>query len=232
MRRFFKGFLSAILKLMLYLLVITVGWVLLYRFVNPPFTPLMVIRYAEESSKDRSISKKWKDYKDISYDLALAVIAAEDQNFLKHNGFDVEAIQEAADTNKKRKKVRGASTISQQVAKNAFLWPSRTWLRKGLEGYFTFLIEIFWSKKRILEVYMNVAEMGEGVYGAEAAAQLYFKKPAKSLTRGESALLAAILPDPRRMSPAKPSEYVYERQRWIIQQMSNLGSLKLLRENK
>jgi monofunctional biosynthetic peptidoglycan transglycosylase len=232
MRRFFKGFLSAILKLMLYLLVITVGWVLLYRFVNPPFTPLMVIRYAEESSKDRSISKKWKDYKDISDDLALAVIAAEDQNFLKHNGFDVEAIQEAADTNKKRKKVRGASTISQQVAKNAFLWPSRTWLRKGLEGYFTFLIEILWSKKRILEVYMNVAEMGEGVYGAEAAAQLYFKKPATSLTRGESALLAAILPDPRRMSPAKPSEYVYERQRWIIQQMSNLGSLKLLRENK
>ena len=223
---------SAILKLMLYLLVITVGWVLLYRFVDPPFTPLMAIRYVEDSSKDGPISKKWKDYKDISDDLALAVIAAEDQNFLKHNGFDVEAIQQAADKNKKRKKVRGASTISQQVAKNAFLWPSRTWLRKGLEAYFTFLIEIFWSKKRILEVYMNVAEMGEGVYGAEAAAQLYFKKPARSLTRGESALLAAILPDPRKMSPAKPSEYVYERQRWIIQQMSNLSSLKLLTEDK
>lgn len=230
MKELFKRFYRIFLKFILYFLAVSVAWVIVYRFVNPPFTPLMVMRYVESSSKNKSINKKWKDYEDISENLALAVIAAEDQNFLKHNGFDVEAIQEAVDKNKKRKRVRGASTISQQVIKNVFLWPSRTWLRKGLEAHFTFLIEVFWSKKRILEVYLNVAEMGDGVYGAEAAAQFYFKKPAKSLTRGEAALIAAILPNPRKMSPAKPSAYVYERQRWIIQQMNNLGSIKLFDE--
>ena len=230
MKELFKRFYRIVLKFILYFLAISVAWVIVYRFVNPPLTLLMVMRYVESSSKNKSINKKWKDYEDISENLALAVMAAEDQNFLKHNGFDVEAIQEAVDKNKKRKRVRGASTISQQVIKNVFLWPSRTWLRKGLEAYFTFLIEVFWSKKRILEVYLNVAEMGDGIYGAEAAAQFYLKKPARSLTRDEAALIAAIIPNPRKMSPARPSAYVYERQRWIIQQMDNLGSITPLGE--
>jgi len=219
---------NGLLKFILYFLVITVVWVAIYRFVNPPITPVMVIRYFESDGKDKSIKKEWKDYDHISKNMALAIIAAEDQRFFEHNGFDTEAIQKAINRNKKAKRVRGASTISQQVAKNVFLWPSRTWFRKGLETYFTFLVEAFWSKKRILEVYLNVAEMGDGVYGAEAAAKAYFKKPAKNLTGEEAALIAAVLPNPRKMSPAKPSAYVYKRQRWIIQQMNNLGSIEFL----
>src|ERR1700758_1932113 len=152
-----------LLKFILCFFVVTITWVIVYRFVNPPITPLMVIRYFESGSKNKSINKKWKDYEHISENMALAVIAAEDQNFFEHHGFDIEAIEKALHKNKKVKRIRGASTISQQVAKNVFLWPSRTWLRKGLEAYFTFLIETFWGKKRILEVYLNVSEMGDGI---------------------------------------------------------------------
>ncbi|HWP91848.1 MAG TPA: monofunctional biosynthetic peptidoglycan transglycosylase [Thermodesulfobacteriota bacterium] len=230
MRRLLNRVFISILKLILYFLLITLAWVLIYRFVNPPVTPLMVIRYFQSETPDRSIHKTWKDYNDISENLALAVIAAEDQKFFEHNGFDIESILEAVEEKRNGKRPRGASTISQQVAKNVFLWPSRTWLRKGLESYFTFLVELLWDKKRILEVYLNVAEMGNGIYGAEAAAQAYFKKPAKKLSKNEAALIAAVLPNPRRMSPARPSAYVYERQRWILKQMSNLGSVELLSE--
>ncbi len=232
MRKVLKRFFGRFLKFTLYFLIITAAWVALYRFFHPLITPLMVIRYFESCSKTRSINYKWKDYEDISENLALAIIAAEDQKFFDHRGFDVEAIQEAALENKDRKRIRGASTISQQAAKNMFLWPSRTWLRKGLEAYFTFLLELFWDKKRILELYLNVAEMGDGIYGAETAARVYFNKPAKSLTIGQAALIAAALPNPRTMSPVKPSAYVYQRHRWIIQQMGNLGSVELLSQKR
>lgn len=232
MRKLTLRLFKALFKFILYLLIITLAWVFIYRFVNPAVTPLMAIRYFETKAPDRSIRKTWKDYEDISENLALAVIAAEDQKFFEHKGFDVESILEAIERNRKEESPRGASTISQQVSKNVFLWPSKTWLRKGLESYFTFLVELVWGKKRILEVYLNVAEMGDGIYGAEAASQAYFRKSAKNLTKSEAALIAAVLPNPRAMSPAKPSAYVYERQRWILKQMSNLGSIELLSEKR
>jgi monofunctional glycosyltransferase len=225
MKKSLNRFLNILKKIVLYFLIVTVAWVIIYRFVNPPITPLMVIRYFEKGGKNKSINKKWKDYEHISKNMALAIIAAEDQNFFEHHGFDIEAIEKALHKNKRAKRIKGASTISQQVAKNVFLWPSRTWLRKGLEAYFTFLVETFWGKKRILEVYLNVAEMGDGIYGAEAAARLYFKKAAMSLTKDEAALIAAVLPDPKIMSPARPSTYLYKRQQWIIEQMSNLSGI-------
>lgn len=221
-----------ILKIILSLIIITVCWVLLYRLVNPPITPLMVIRYLESDANSRKILKTWKDYGSISENLSLAVVAAEDQKFFEHNGFDFNAIREAAIINITENRVKGASTISQQVAKNVFLWPERSWLRKGAEAYFTMLIEAFWSKKRILEIYLNVVEMGNGIYGAEKASQIYFGKPAARLTRDEAALMAAILPSPQKMSPASPSSYLYKRQKWIREQMDKIGNLKALSEQR
>lgn len=204
--------------------IFSVAWVVTYRFVAPPVTFLMIARYFQ----DTGIDKEWTDYKAISPNMVLAVVASEDQNFFEHNGFDFEAIEKAIENNKKRnirrKRVKGASTISQQTAKNVFLWPARNWIRKGFEAYFTVLIEVFWSKERILEVYLNVAEMGKGVYGAEAASKKYFKKPAMQLNRGEAALIAAALPNPRKFSPVAPSVYLLRRQRWIVGQMENLGT--------
>ena len=156
--------------------------------------------------------------------MSLAAMAAEDQKFEDHFGFDMEAIKKAEEYNAKHKgkKVHGASTISQQTAKNVFLFPSRSWIRKGFEVYFTFLIEIFWSKERIMEVYLNVIETGDGIYGAEAAAQEYFQKPAKKLSVREAALIAAILPNPRKWSPVHPSPFVQRKSQRIIQFMSDL----------
>jgi monofunctional glycosyltransferase len=165
------------------------------------------------------IRKQWVPLEKISISMQHAVVAAEDQAFEEHFGLDFEAIEKAIDYNKSHKKKKGASTISQQVAKNVFLWQSRTWLRKGLEVYCTFLIELLWSKERILEVYLNVAEMGNGVFGCEAAAQYYFKKPASKLTEEEAALIAACLPNPIKYRANSPSDYVRRRQRWIISQM-------------
>ncbi|MBI2269886.1 MAG: monofunctional biosynthetic peptidoglycan transglycosylase, partial [Bacteroidetes bacterium] len=153
------------------------------------------------------------------------VICSEDQNFLDHHGFDMDAIEKAVKHNKKHKRKRGASTISQQTAKNVFLWPGRSWIRKGFEVYFTFLIELCWSKERIMEVYLNVIEMGNGIYGAEAAAKTFFHKPAKSLTSSQSALIAAVLPNPRKFSVAHPSGYVVSRQQWVLQQMGFWGGV-------
>ena len=164
---------------------------------------------------------------EISDNLKLAVIASEDQNFPSHNGFDYKAIQKAMEDNKKGKRVRGASTISQQTAKNIFLWPQRSWFRKGLEVYFTFWIELLWSKERILEVYLNSIEMGKGVYGAEAAAQAWFKKSAENLTAYEAAAIAAILPNPREYRANPASSYIGGRQGWIVRQMRNLGTINL-----
>ena len=161
--------------------------------------------------------------KEMSPHASLAVMAAEDQLFPDHNGFDIKSIKKALDSNKKKtSRIRGASTISQQVAKNVFLWQGRSWLRKGMEVYFTFMIEMIWGKKRILEVYLNVAEMGKGIFGIEAAAQKYFKKPAKKLTRTESAKIAACLPNPKKYSVNPASNYILKRYPWVLAQMDNL----------
>ena len=189
----------------------------------------MLIRCTEQlfSDKELRLKKSWKSIEKISPSLTLAVIAAEDQKFTEHFGFDMQAIEKAQKYNerKKGKRIRGASTITQQTAKNVFLWRGSGWtryLRKGFEVYFTFLIEVFWSKERIMEVYLNVAEWGEGIYGAEAAAQKYFHKSAGKLTAAESALLAAVLPNPRKWSPAKPTSYILKRQAWILNNMPRI----------
>lgn len=184
----------------------------------------MAIRYFENPEED--IQHDWVPMEEISYHLPLAVVASEDQNFLNHSGFDVKAIEKAMEDNKKGRRVRGASSISQQTAKNVFLWPDRSWFRKGMEVYFTFLIELFWSKERILEVYLNSIEMGKGIYGAEAAAQAWFNKPAKNLTAYESAAIAAILPNPRQYRANPASNFIAGRKNWIVRQMQNLGRLQ------
>jgi monofunctional biosynthetic peptidoglycan transglycosylase len=218
---------SILSKVLLWFLMVTVLWVLVYKFVNPPITLLMVQRNMERSSADRpsKMKKEWVDFEDISDNMKRAAVSAEDQLFLKHIGFDVKAIEKAFATNKKGKKIKGGSTISQQTAKNVFLWPGRSWVRKGFEAYFTLLIEILWSKERILEVYLNVIEMGDGVYGAEAAAQEYFGKSCHKLTRSQSALIAACFPNPRRWTPRKPTRYIKHRQYLILRNMKRLGPL-------
>lgn len=197
---------------------------MLYRFINPPATPLMLIRVIESIANEKkpSINKDWVSLDEISPNLVLAVIASEDNNFETHYGLDFKAIEKAKKLNERGKKMRGASTITQQTAKNAFLWPARTYVRKGLELYFTGLIELFWGKQRIMEVYLNVIEMGDGIYGAEAASRKYFNKPAKNLTRAEAAAIAAVLPNPRKWHPDKPTAYVARKKSWIMWNMNNV----------
>jgi monofunctional biosynthetic peptidoglycan transglycosylase len=194
----------------------------LYRFVPPPLTPLMVIRLFDGNW----ISKDWVPYEEISPNLARAVIAAEDGRFCAHWGFDFKAIQKALRDNQRSDRLRGGSTITNQTAKNTFLWPGDTLLtryaRKAIEPYFTLLIEVMWGKRRILEVYVNVVEWAPGIYGAEAAAGHHFGKPAAELTRREAALLAAVLPNPRRLDAGKPSSYVSRRARQIQALMSDV----------
>ena len=162
--------------------------------------------------------------------IQLAVICSEDQKFLKHNGFDIEAIEKAYEYNKKGKRIKGGSTISQQTAKNVFLWPERSWLRKGLETYFTFLIEQIWTKERILEVYLNSIEMGPGVYGVEAASQYWFKKPASRLDAYEAAAIASILPNPRKYRANPATSYIQKRKQWIVKQMKFYGKFDLKKQ--
>lgn len=202
--------------------VATISWVILLIFINPPLTYLQLKRGFERKTagKEWKIDKKWLDYENMSDNLKRAAIAGEDAHFMTHNGFDTKAIKKAFERNRSGKSLRGASTISQQVAKNVFLWPERSWVRKGLEAYFTILIETFWSKKRILEVYLNVIEMGQGVYGADAAARYYFHKSAKSLTRKEAALIIAILPSPQKWDAKRPSAYVNRRANSIVRYMN------------
>jgi monofunctional biosynthetic peptidoglycan transglycosylase len=207
---------------------------ILFRFVPVPVTPLMIIRCVEQmtSGEAPKLKKEWISLQQMSPNLVLAVISSEDQKFSEHFGFDFEAIEKVAKQNERLKKrgkpIKGGSTISQQCAKNVFLFPQRSYIRKAFEVYFTFLIEICWSKKRIMEVYLNVIEMGNGIYGAQAASQAYFKKDARYLTAKEAALIAAILPNPRKWNPSKPSGYVNKRKNWILRQMSHLrGSVQL-----
>lgn len=220
-----KRFFGFIFRLLAGLILFSILIVIIYGWVPVPFTPLMAIRYIE--NPDEGIRHQWVPIEEISNNLKIAVIASEDQNFPNHRGFDVKAIEKAMDENQAGKRTRGASSISQQTAKNVFLWPDRSWVRKGFEVYFTFLIETFWSKERILEVYLNSIEMGKGIYGAEAASRAWFNKPAKNLTPYEAAAIAAILPNPRvyRANPA--SNYIQGRKSWIVRQMQNMGPVTL-----
>ena len=215
-----------LLKCCVWFVILTVLWVVIYRYVPVYYTPLMAIRSFENTEKNSTFKHEWINIEDISIHLQKAVICSEDQKFLTHNGFDIEAIEKAYENNKKSKRIKGASTISQQTAKNVFLWPNRSWLRKGLETYFTFLIEKLWSKERILEVYLNSIEMGNGVYGAEAAAKHWFGISANRLNMNQSAAIAAILPNPRRYKAQPATPYISNRKQWIIKQMSFYGPLK------
>lgn len=196
------------------------------RFVDPPGSAFMLARSVEAwraGVEGFRIDARPVPLAQVSAQLALAVVAAEDQKFPSHAGFDLDAIAGALEGNAEGRRVRGASTISQQVAKNLFLWSGRSWLRKGLEAWFTVLIESLWPKQRILEVYLNLAEFGDGIYGAEAAAQRFFGRPAAALGRAQAARLAAVLPNPRIYRVDRPSRYVLTRQRWIERQMDQLG---------
>lgn len=194
-------------------------YIVLLRWINPPITITQLSNWMD----GHGLKRDYIDFEDMSPNIRLAVIASEDQLFPDHNGFDIKSIKKALESNKKKsKRVRGASTISQQVAKNVFLWQGRSWVRKGLEVYFTFMIELIWSKERILEMYLNVAEMGKGIFGVEAAAQSYFKKPASKITRTEAAMIAAGLPNPKKYSIKPQSRYIARRYPWILAQMNNL----------
>lgn len=221
-----KKLLRFLLKFLAWFFILSILLVLIFKWVPVPITPLMVIQYIENSSEENKAWKHdWEPMENISPHLQKAVICSEDQNFIHHSGFDFEAIEKAIEENKKGKRIRGASTISQQTAKNVFLWPGRNWLRKGLEVYFTFLIETIWTKERILEVYLNSIEMGNGIYGAEAASQFWFKKKASQLNSSEAAALAAILPNPRGYRANPPTPYIQRRKSWILQQMNFYGPL-------
>ena len=224
----FKTTFRWIWKTMLWFFIISILWVLLYKFVPVPLTPLMVIRVVEQKmdGKEAILSHDWVPMEEISIHLQKAVIASEDQKFLMHSGFDIEAIQKAREATENGKTLRGGSTISQQTAKNVFLWPGRSYFRKGLEAYFTVLIEFFWSKERILEVYLNSIEMGNGVYGAHEASRVWFKKKPANLTAREAASIAAILPNPRVYKATNSSQYINRRKNAIERQMRYLGDLK------
>ncbi len=220
------------------LLFAAIGWVALsvvcvltLRFVDP-FSTAFILRdrllawaHDEQTYVYR---RKWVDLKQIARPMQLAVIASEDQTFPTNWGFDVKSINQAIGESEHGQPLRGASTITQQVAKNLFLWPGHSWLRKGIEAYFTVLIEGFWPKRRILEMYLNIAEFGRGVYGVEAASRAYYRKPAARLNEYDAALLAAVLPNPKRFRADAPGLHVRSRQRWIVGQMREMGGVTYL----
>lgn len=206
--------------------ILSIVSVIIYRWVPVPITPLMLIRDIEQLKNGKGVTMEhdWVALEEISPKLQLAVVCSEDQNYLKHFGVDWGAIQKAMKENEKGKRVRGGSTITQQTAKNVFLWQGRSYLRKGLELWFTLLIEVVWSKERIMEVYLNSIEMGNGIYGAEAASQHWFHKSAKKLSKDEAAAIAAILPNPLRYKANPASSYIVQRKAWIKQQMNFWGN--------
>lgn len=222
-----------------FLLLFLAGWVVLttalvaaLRWIDPPTSAFMVrdrIVAAVKHDKRYVFRHRWVDRQHISPQLKVAVIASEDQTFPDHRGFDFKSINKALDDRERGRRVRGASTISQQVAKNLFLWPGQNWFRKGLEAYFTLLIETLWPKQRILEVYLNIAEFGKGIFGCGAASEAFFRKPAARLNTYDAALLAAVLPNPKRMRANAPSRYVKARQQWIVSQMRGIGGVSVLK---
>lgn len=215
-------------RILLWFISVTILWVLAYRFINPPITLLMVMRNIERKTEGKPFKtdKEWVDIEEMSDNIKRAAIAGEDQLFVHHMGFDMKAISRAYSANKEGGTVKGGSTITQQVAKNVFLWPGRSWLRKGFEAYFTILIEMLWSKERILEVYLNVIEMGDGIYGAEAAAQSYYGKSCRDLNRMEASLIVACFPNPFRWTPLHPTRFIRHRQYLIMKNIKRLGPLK------
>ncbi len=221
MKKFFK-FIMWVIILFFGLSILSV---IIYRFVPVPASPLMFIRLAQQfrDGEQLKLAHQWVPLDEISPELPRAVWASEDQNFLNHDGFDFDAIEKALQEKARKGRVRGASTISQQTAKNVFLWPSSTWTRKAFETYFTILIEVFWSKQRIMEVYLNTIEMGRGIYGAEAVALEHFGCHASDLNQNQCALIASSLPNPLKMNSGSPTNYMYRRQSQIKRQMRNLG---------
>jgi monofunctional glycosyltransferase len=209
--RFAPGFILLVVLL-------SVALVLPLRWAAPPTTAFML----QDQSGRVPVLYEWTDWPSLGTNAALAVVAAEDQTFADHFGFDVKSIRESVESYNQGDSLRGASTITQQVAKNLYLWPGRSFVRKGIEAWFALLIEVFWTKERILEVYLNIAEFGPGLYGIPAASRTYFGKPPADLSNAEAALLAAVLPNPRRLDASRPSEYVRERQRWIERHMERL----------
>jgi monofunctional glycosyltransferase len=216
--------------LLVFFLVFSIASCALLRWLPLPTSAFMLYRHYEDlidAGSYKAINYRWVNAKNISPYAAYAVMAAEDQRFPEHSGFDLDSIQSSIEVYRDGGKLRGASTISQQVAKNLFLTPTKSFIRKGIEAWFTMLIELLWSKERILEVYLNIAEFGDHLFGIEAASQRYFGIPAKNINRPQAALLAATLPNPLLLKAAQPSAYLLRRQRWILRQMMNMGKPKI-----
>ncbi len=232
-RRRIRRIFSFLLLGVVLLMIGSAGAVLAWRWLDPMTTSFILQRKVSvlmEGGDARDVEYRWVDWNAISPHAGMAVIASEDQRFAEHWGFDLDSIQEAIEERESGGRLRGASTISQQVAKNLFLWSGRSWIRKGLEAYFTVLIELLWPKQRILEVYLNIAQFGDRTFGVDAAARRFFAKRASALSAHEAALLAAVLPNPVRMRADDPSPYVRQRARWIQRQMRALGGAGYLRE--
>ena len=234
MRKPANKILLIIRNLLLFFFLSTIFTVIIYRFLPVYVTPLMVIRSVQQivSGEKPTCKHTWVSFDKISPTLPMAVIASEDNRFAEHNGFDFKEIEKAIKENETRKRKRGASTISQQTAKNVFLWPQSSWLRKGFEVYFTFLIEIFWSKERIMEVYLNSIEMGNGIYGAQAAAKYKYHTTAAKLSKEQSALIAATLPNPIRFDSAHPTPYILKRQKQIMRLMNLIPKFPPIEKDK
>ena len=220
MRSLLRGLRRWLIRLIIVTLLATAMLTVPLRWIDPPGSAFML---GDRVFRGQAINQVWVPSESISAHLKLAVIAAEDQNFPHHRGFDLREIRAAVDAHRQGGRLRGASTISQQLARNLYLWPERSWVRKSLEMWMTVPLELSLSKARMLEIYLNIVELDTGVYGAEAGAWHYFGKPASDLTREEAALLAATLPAPKHLDPANPNDYLLERQRWILTQMTNLG---------
>ena len=223
-----KRLLRFLYTVILWFFGLSVSLVVIYKFIPVPFTPLMVVRFVETKNNDQEVSfdHDWEPLENISPNLQKAVIASEDGTFLQHHGFDFNAMGKALKNNQKGKKIKGGSTISQQTAKNVFLWQGRSYLRKGLEAYFTFLIELVWGKERIMEVYLNSIEMGNGIYGAQAASRHWYHKDASHLSVKEAAGIAAILPNPRKFKASNSSSYINKRKTKIVRLIRHMGKLE------
>jgi monofunctional biosynthetic peptidoglycan transglycosylase len=225
--RIYRFFLKVLLLTILAFVLLSLLLVLPFRWVNPPITMVMADRWIT-STEDFQLRKTWLSWDEMPKHAALAVVTSEDQKFPLHSGFDLKAIQQALKERERRGGLRGASTISQQVAKNMYLWTGRSWFRKGLEVWFTLLIELSWSKQRILEIYLNIAEWGPGVFGLEAASQYHFGRSAANLTPMQAALLASSLPSPLNYNPARPAQHLHKRAEWNLQQQRRLGGAQWL----
>lgn len=227
-----RSVLQKIKKIFIILFIAQLLYIVVLKWIDPPITVTQLVSFFG----GHGLKRDYVNFSEISTNAKLAVISSEDQLFPDHNGFDVKSIEKVILGDKKKSsRLRGASTISQQVAKNVFLWQGRSWIRKGIEAYFTFMIEKIWGKERILEVYLNVAEMGKGIFGIEKAARQYFNKSAKKLTQKEAAMIAACLPNPKKYTVKPASKYINQRYPWVLRQMNNLEGdpdIRKLVENK